>query len=253
MRPRCEFNLKEVSWEHIGLSRNYKVANLKRKMLPGIQELEAKGFITAQRVDERFRKVSSGEWRVVFERAKKRKPATVQGMTSEKELLKTALIDRGVTPSTSEETVSNFPSEQISNQLEVFDWLMSKQDSKVMRNPAGFLISSIKSEYLPPAGFVSQEERARRDQEAAARKAKAQERAEADAEREKTRQQAKANAIDSYWSSLSEEERALEEVEAMKAASPIQRELIERGGAFAKATKQSILNTYALNALKAAA
>ena len=43
-KPRWEFDLKELAWTHVGLSRNYDTANLKRKLLPGLLELERRGF-----------------------------------------------------------------------------------------------------------------------------------------------------------------------------------------------------------------
>jgi len=57
---RREFDLRELCCEHIGLSRNYDTANLKRKLLSGIQELEERGFIRA--ASQRFKKVRRGQW-----------------------------------------------------------------------------------------------------------------------------------------------------------------------------------------------
>src|SRR5262249_47716703 len=68
-RAHHEFDLKELAWEHIGLARSYDVANLKRKLLPGIQELEEQGFIMVMPSTERFKKIRSGNWRIVFDKA----------------------------------------------------------------------------------------------------------------------------------------------------------------------------------------
>ena len=80
-----------------------------------------------------------------------------------------ALVERGVTPSTAEQTVASNPADRIKAQLEVFNWLVAQKDPKVSRNPAGFLISSIKSEYSPPKAFLSREEHAARQAKAAER------------------------------------------------------------------------------------
>jgi plasmid replication initiation protein len=42
-RGHWEFDLQEFAWEHAGLSRGYDTANLKRKLRPGIAELERRG------------------------------------------------------------------------------------------------------------------------------------------------------------------------------------------------------------------
>jgi hypothetical protein len=44
-RDRWEFNLQEFAWEHAGLARSYDAAGLKRKLRPGIAELEEKGYL----------------------------------------------------------------------------------------------------------------------------------------------------------------------------------------------------------------
>lgn len=252
-RKRWEFNLKEVSWEHIGLSRNYDSANLKRKLLPAIKELEGRKFLTAMHIQERFKKVRSGEWRVVFERAGSKSNASTDELPDESQQLIRALTDRGVTPSTAEHTVKSFPAERIHAQLEVFDWLVSQKDSRVSRNPAGFLVTSIKGEYVAPPGFVSREERASKDALAEERKRKAAERAKAEEERERASRLSKEAATDRFWQSLSDDERARLEAEALEQASPFQRSLIEKGGGFARATKKAVFDAYALKALKDAA
>lgn len=68
-RPRWEFHLQELCWEHVGLARSHDAANLRRKLRPAIEELERHQFIRPASDAERFRKVCSGKWRVFFERA----------------------------------------------------------------------------------------------------------------------------------------------------------------------------------------
>lgn len=250
-RDRWEFDLKEVSWEHIGLSRNYDAAGLKRKLLPAIQELEQRGFIKVMPVESRFSKLCSGQWRVFFEQSQSGKTTRPKVEGGEGHLLVQALLERGVTPTTAQQTVKEFSVERIRSQLEVFDWLVTQNDSKVSRNPAGFLISSIKGEYAPPRGFVSREEMARREAQTAKRKEREQRQAQLKAEREKSQQAAREDALKQFWQSYSAEERERMEKEALDQATTMQRDLLQRGGAFAATTRKLLLDGYALKILQA--
>ncbi|MFO1459291.1 MAG: replication initiator protein A [Verrucomicrobiota bacterium] len=250
-RSRWEFNLQELCWEHVGLARSYDTSNLKRKLRPAIAELEQRGFIRPVGDAERFRRVSCGEWRVVFERAQK-----AESRRTEKRLLDEslchALTSRGVTHSTAVDTVERYPAEQIQQRLEVFDWLLDRKDKRIGESPPGFLVSSIRGEYLPPRGFKSRAETA--DAEA-----KAQERAlkeEARLERERIlaerKLQARQEAITEYWGAMSPEERTRLEGEAIAQAGSFERSLLENGGSLAQATLRKVLEEYALRNLEGA-
>ena len=58
-----------------------------------------------------------------------------------------------------------------------FGWLVAQGDPKVSKNPAGFLLTSIKSEYLSLKSFVSREEQAAKDAKATDRRKREEERA----------------------------------------------------------------------------
>ncbi len=251
-RARCEFDLREISWEHIGLSRNYDVANLKRKLRPAIAELEGKGFLKGALDEERFRKVTCGEWRVLFERRTlvpaRSAPAVLQ---PESELLKQALIERGVTPSTAQKTMATAELERVRSQLEVFDWMMAHRDRRISKNPAGFLVSSIRSEYATPKGFVSREDRAEEERRTAERRQRTEERARAEVARREAQERARREAIDEFWRRQSADERRRLEAEALREARTLERELVEQGGAFAEGARQVILDAYALKSLAA--
>src|SRR5208283_6098508 len=73
-RSRCQFQLQELACQHLGFSGNYEASNLKRKMLPGIRELETRGYLAAVPDAERFRKIRAGEWLVRFEEGKGVRP-----------------------------------------------------------------------------------------------------------------------------------------------------------------------------------
>jgi hypothetical protein len=250
-RHRWEFDLKELCWEHIGLSRNYDAANLKRRLKNAISELESVGYLKLLSEEERFKKVRSGEWRIFFEKETR----TTQSRTpdrkpeSNQDGLFKALTDRGITPLIASETIAKYPSDRISAQLEVFDWLMETGDSRVSKNPPGYLITSIRSEYLPPRGFLTKEEREKKALKEAERKQKLEEKRQREEERRLKREQAREDAIKDFWDSLSEEERSRTEEEAIENASVLQRDLIRKGGTLAQVTRKLILDDYALQML----
>jgi len=65
---RMTFDLRVLALEHIGLSRDYDNAQIRRYLQPAVEELERIGFIKAVPVDDRYQQVSRGFWEVTFER-----------------------------------------------------------------------------------------------------------------------------------------------------------------------------------------
>ncbi len=249
-RSRLEFELREFACEHAGLSRNYDTANLKRKLRSGIAELERHGYLRALPDPERFRKVGGGEWRVVFEQA----GGAVTGRTPEAKEpaspLVVALTARGVAPSTARSTVSRFSADRIQAQLEVFDYLIARDDPKVSRNPPGFLVSAIRGEYAPPKDFLTHEERTRRQQEAEARRtqeARRRERLEAVLQ---AKEVAREQAIQQFWQSLPAGERARLEQDALGRIGVAQHKLLAQGGLIAAATRKALLDACALKLMR---
>ena len=254
-RKRWEFDLNEFSFEHVGLSRNYDAANLKRKLRPAIEELERTGFLKPMPDEDRFKKVRAGEWRVVVVKAAQQPQPT----TSEPQLatavggagdpIKEALLKRGVTASVAGELLASYPVERITEQLEVFDWLVEQKNAKVSRNPAGFLVTSIRSEYAAPKGFLTAEEREGRAKEAAERKRKAEEKKREATERAKAKEDARKQAIQKFWGSLSEAERHEMQEQAIAQANDLERDLIRKGGSLGDAARNSVLDAFAIFAM----
>ena len=257
-RKRWEFDLNEFSFEHVGLSRNYDSANLKRKLRPAILELERTGFLKPMEDEARFKKVRAGEWRVVFEKAGELLPPAgappepaigpeaLAGAGGAGDPIQQALIKRGITPSVAAELVANHPLERITSQLEVFDWLVEQKNTNVSRNPAGFLVTSIRSEYAPPKGFLKPEDRERRAQEAAERKRKAEDKKRQAEERAKAKEEAREQAIQRFWDSLSPDERQQQEEQALLQATDFDHDLIGKGGVLGAAARKNLLDAYAL-------
>jgi hypothetical protein len=151
-KPRWEFDLTEFACEHIGVSRNYDTGQLKRRLQPAIAELEAVGFLEVLPVAQRYVKISRGEWRIVF---LKKAVSQIEPPTRGAELLIKRLTDRGVTPSVATELVRDYPPELIAMQMEVLERLQQVKERESIRNPAGYLVKSIREGYVPPQKLLS--------------------------------------------------------------------------------------------------
>ena len=252
-RSRREFNLKEFAWEHVGLARGYDSANLKRKLRPGIAELERRGFLKPLAETDRFQKERSGHWRVVFERADPaRTTASNAPVSPELRTLQTVLVERGVTPFTAREITRQHPAEQIKSQLEVFDWLRAHGDQKVSRNPPGFLIASIRDKYLPPRAFMDEHAKATRAQMAVERKQSVDARARQNTERRDAQERQNEKVVAEFWQSIPEEQKSQIEAEALCQASVGQRLLAGQPGKIGAAARKGIVEAYALCRLRQA-
>ena len=218
-RPSWTFDLREFAHEHVGLSRAYADSGkIKEKLQPAIEELEAIGFLEPMGRDERYRKVSRGEWKITL--AQKGKTATAEkGPMPEPLEIEKALTERGVTAKTATKLLAAHPEEHIRAKIEVFDWLVAKRDRRVQKSPAGYLVESIRDGYEPPKGFESAADREKRlqAQEGANRRAaEAKKRAE---DEQKSREEQEQARIKDYLDSLTAEER-----EAHPSGSPGKRE-----------------------------
>ncbi len=228
---RWEFDLKELAWTHVGLSRNYDTANLKRKLLPGLIELERKGFLAPKA--ERFRRISTGVWKVAIESARTKKtevPEPVRWLT-----------ERGVTLATAHSLATGIPVERIRYHVEAFDWLVSKRDARALRNAPGFLATSIRDDYAPPQGFVSAAEREAKAKTAHASKQQKDADRKRIEEKEEVTARAEVEAFDATWNLLAEPERRQRETAAWAAANRLQRDILERGGPLAEVVRRSLL------------
>jgi len=251
-RTRWEFGLKDFAYEHIGLSRGYDASSLKRKLRPGIAELEMKGFLQPMAENQRFRKLCATEWRVIFTKAMpKLVTSDLASPPSSNDNLVTALIQRGVTRRSAQHAVQEFPADQIEQQIEVFDWLISRKDVKVSRNPPGWLMSAITDNYSPPKDFVSRVEQARRDECAAETKRQGEEREKQREAMERHREEKREQRIMDFLQSLGDDERMQLEKDALVQAPKLQRSLIQRGGSLGAAARKAVIDAYVLARLLA--
>lgn len=155
-KPRWEFDLAEFACEHIGLSRNYDTGQLKRRLKSAIAELEQVGFLEVLSPSQRYLKIARGHWRIVFVR---KIAAEVVMQSSDETALVRQLTDLGVTRSVAIELVRDFPHELIKMQLEVLGRLQQRTDRNSIRNPAGYLVKSIRENYVPPTNLMNSKKR----------------------------------------------------------------------------------------------
>ena len=232
LKPDWSFDIKDFSYEHIGLSRNYEGGTqVARKLRPAIIELEEAGFLEPLPDDERFIK-KGRDWII---RLIQKAPALAAlpdaepAITPEVTRLAAELVNRGVHESTADELARHHPAEKLEAKIEEFDWLVAKKDKRVGRSPAGFLVKSIitgKNGYKQPVGFISQAERDRQ----AARKLKANQQAEDNRRQklaEEARQKEQAAAVAHYLTALTPESLKQLEDDAIAQASEATRQNLD--------------------------
>jgi hypothetical protein len=158
-RSRLDFDLRTLACEHIGLSRSYAPTELKRRLKPALEEMEQLGFLEPLGPEERYSYVKRGCWRIIFIRGRQA-TAEVQDPVIHRGPQPTQLLEalkaRGVASKTAQELVDVHPHSRITTKIEVFDWLLRNEDKRVGKNPAGYLVASIRSDYKVPGDYQAQ-------------------------------------------------------------------------------------------------
>ncbi|MBV8233146.1 MAG: hypothetical protein JO329_24470, partial [Planctomycetaceae bacterium] len=238
LRPEWTYDLCELAFEHVGMSRNYTAALLKAKLQPALEELEAIGFLEPMSPAERYSKTGRGAWTIRLVRKlpapAEARPVGVGGRAGEGVTppptpsatkppapeptgLEKELVDRGVTRSVAAALVHDFPAERIEAQIERSDWLRQTKPKRV-QDLGAYLTEAIRQDFAPPAGFRSRAERA-----AAAATARAQQDRREQARRATARAQAEQDRVWAYWEALPPERRAALDAEALDQAAPADR------------------------------
>lgn len=202
-KPRWEFDLRAFACEHVGLSKNYSNSELKRKLLPAVKELEARGFLAALSDAERFVQLRVGEWKAVFVKA----AARVKNLPGpEDDTLVGELVARGITERSAKKLVAHHPRARIEEKVKLFDAVRKQGDGKI-RNRAGWLYAAIVNDYAAgdptpgkPVAPVSPPSPS------------------APSPEEPKAEAAETSAFDAFWLALSELERETFEAEAVAAA-----------------------------------
>ena len=141
------FDLRTFATEHIGLSRNYDLYEIKRKLGAAIRELEGIGFLTKMSEAERFKKLVAGKWEIVLIKG----PGKISADKKENDRLPSELRSRGVNDRISKELVARFPAELIEEKLRLHDSLLNAKDGRISRNPAGYLVAAIRHDFKDTA------------------------------------------------------------------------------------------------------
>jgi len=233
--PSLEFELRNFACEHVGFSRSYDAAQLKRRLQPAIEELEEIGFLAPVPSDERYRKRSRGELIISLEKAR---PEKQQQASKANPAATEKLVSRGLTAHRAAELVRDFPAERIDEKIALHDWLVGRKDRRAAINPAGFLAEAIRNDYPLPkdysramANIVPNSRRASRPCAT-----EAPEISPADSEFER------------YWSGLNDAERSESESAAVASANPFHVATYNRlqaaGGPLFESVRREILATH---------
>jgi len=215
-RSRLDFDLRTLACEHIGMSRSYAPTELKRRLKPALEELEQHGFLEPLSSEERYSYVKRGCWRIIFIRGRAVQSEPLPPEQSSE--LVEALKARGVTAKTAAGLVEAHPTSRIQTKIEVFDWLLRNEDKRVGKNPAGYLVASIRADYQAPSNFVAPDVAAKAQEvKRSAGEAKRQE--QQDARAENDRAQSREAELRAAWERLPEAEREAI-LAAVKAENP---------------------------------
>jgi hypothetical protein len=137
---RLEFDLRVFACEHVGLSRNYDSAQLKRRLEPALRELEGIGFLERLAAERRYRKDVEGTWKIVLVRRNERQ-ASQQTETANN--LAQELIARGVFAAEARKLAERHSEALIREKIGLHDWLLRESGRTRLMNPAGFLAKAV--------------------------------------------------------------------------------------------------------------
>lgn len=148
-----EFDLRVFACEHIGLSRNCDIGQLKRKLQPTINELEQIGFLKPMTPAERYTKRLGNDWVIkLIREGEAVEAAPVPEIKSTHPLLE-ELTRRGVHAGTAKELVEQFAEEFIRAKIALVEWLVSQGGERAPKNQAGYLTAAIRNDYQPPSDY----------------------------------------------------------------------------------------------------
>lgn len=168
-RERVDFDLRVLACEHVGMSREYAPTELKRRLRPALEELEKSGFLEPLGENEKYVNVEKGKWRILFVRGPRRRAEEESARSlNTAEALQRELTERQVHYQVARDLVAKHPLDRIRAKIEVFDWLKEHSEQRVLRNPAGYLVASIRDDYATPEDFVPKMKRPRRKKPPAA-------------------------------------------------------------------------------------
>lgn len=237
-KSRLRYELKHFAYEKVGVSRKCHTGLIKRRLRPAIKELEDIGCILPMPDEERFVK-DGRQWFVAFTRQSSKSQRVAVSENRCPALVK-QLEERGITLKQASRLANDFDQNVIKDQLEYFDHLVSSNDFKVSRNPAGYLYKAITDGYEVPKTFesstmkIEKRRRAKKDTIAAQKRDE-----EIERKRESQRRDQKSR-IQNMWNSLDTKSReSIEEEIASKLKSLMGKDVTT--GPIAEAVRESVI------------
>ena len=156
LRPDWTYDLRELAFEHVGMSRNYAPWKIKQKLQPALEELEAIGFLEPMSAADRYSKTGRGAWNIRLVRKlpppAEAKPAETKPPEPEPTGLEKELVERGVTRSVAADLVRDFPADRIRHQIEVVDWLRETKPKRV-KDLGAYLAEAIRKDFAAAGRF----------------------------------------------------------------------------------------------------
>jgi hypothetical protein len=148
VRKHLDLNLRIFACEHLGLSRNHDIGQLKRNLQPALEEL---GFLKPMTVAERYSKLEPDDWRIKLIREGEAVELENAGPQPLPVPLLDELLRRGLHLPKAKEILENHPADFIREKLALLDWLTARK--REPKNPAGYLAAAIRDDYKPPADY----------------------------------------------------------------------------------------------------
>jgi hypothetical protein len=143
-----EFDLRVFACEKLGFSRGYDTGQLKERVQPALDELVAVGFLEPPKYEKQAR----GIWKIcVRKKAESVIRLETEGRTSEVAEL---LVARGIATRVAERLAKDYSRQHVEEKVRLFDDLSCKKDARVLQNPAGFLVSAIRDDYVMPKARI---------------------------------------------------------------------------------------------------
>lgn len=137
-----------------------------------------------------------------------------------------SLIGLGVTPAIAAELSRSHSEAEIAVQIEHLDWMIEKKPGKIT-DSAAWLVSAIRTGHAKPKGFVSKAERQRQAEERQAKERQEAEQRRREREQE-AREKAEKQAVIAYRKTLTPQQLAEHEAQALAQASEDTRAGYER-------------------------
>ncbi len=222
-RPEWIFDLRELAFEHLGMSRNYTAALLKAKLQPALEELEEIDFLEPLSAADRYTKVARGDWTIRFVHKRpppaEAKPAEVESQP-EPTGLERELVERGVTRGVAAELVATYPEERLRRRSS--GWTGSGRRSRSGSRTSVPISSG-------PSGRITRPPPASRARPSAPPGRRPPVRRMSGRSRPARRRpaQAERDQVQAYWEALPAERRAALDAAALDQADPADRAAYE--------------------------